>query len=60
MDKNPYPDSEYFKLRKLRQKALRLSDWYKTRWNKLKESFMCMNTEIRRLECHRNKQLPRY
>ena len=38
MDKKPYLDSEYFKLRKLRQKALKLSDWYKTRWNKLKDS----------------------
>jgi len=37
MDKNPYLDSEYFKLRKLRQKALKLSDWHKTRWDKLKD-----------------------
>ncbi|RCV65440.1 Retron-type reverse transcriptase [Methanophagales archaeon] len=32
LDKNPYLDSEYFKLRKLRQKALKLSEWCKTRW----------------------------
>ncbi|RCV64630.1 RNA-directed DNA polymerase, partial [Methanophagales archaeon] len=38
LDKNPYLDSEYFKLRKLRQKALKLSDWCKTRWDKLKDS----------------------
>ena len=38
MDKNPYLDSKYFKLRKLRQKALKLSEWCKTRWNKLKDS----------------------
>ena len=37
MDKNPYLDLEYFKLRKLRQKALKLRDWYKTRWDKLKD-----------------------
>ena len=37
LDKNPYLDFEYFKLRKLRQKALKLSEWYKTRWDKLKD-----------------------
>nr|QNO50074.1 hypothetical protein NEPELPOK_00025 [Methanosarcinales archaeon ANME-2c ERB4] len=37
LDKNPYLDSEYFKLRKLRQKAMKLTDWYKTRWDKLKD-----------------------
>jgi RNA-directed DNA polymerase len=58
LDKNPYIDSEYFKLRKLRQKALKLSDWYKTRWDKPKGWVMCMNIEIRRPECPRNKLLP--
>ncbi len=38
LDKNPYLDSEYFKLRKLRQKALKVTDWCKTRWDKLKDS----------------------
>jgi RNA-directed DNA polymerase len=38
LDKNPYLDSEYFMLRKLRQKALKLTDWCKTRWDKLKDS----------------------
>ena len=38
LDKNPYLDSEYFKLRKLRQKARKLTDWCKTRWDKLKDS----------------------
>ena len=37
LDKNPYLDSEYFKRRKLRQKALKLSDWCKTRWGNLKD-----------------------
>ncbi|MHC1599816.1 MAG: group II intron reverse transcriptase/maturase [Candidatus Methanospirareceae archaeon] len=37
LDKNPYLDSKYFKLRKLRQKALKLSGWYKTRWDKLED-----------------------
>ncbi len=37
LDKNPYLDIEHFKLRKLRQKALELSNWYKTRWDKLKD-----------------------
>ena len=37
LDKNPYLDSEYFKLRKLRQKVLKLSDWHKTMWDKLKD-----------------------
>jgi RNA-directed DNA polymerase len=37
LDKNPYLDFEYFKLRELRQKALKLSEWYKTRWDKLKD-----------------------
>ncbi|KAF5416740.1 MAG: hypothetical protein C5S48_02175 [Candidatus Methanogaster sp.] len=37
LDKNPYLDAECFKLRKLRQKALKLSNWYKTRWDKLKD-----------------------
>jgi RNA-directed DNA polymerase len=36
--KNPYLDSEYFKLRKLRQKTLKLSGRCKTRWDKLKDS----------------------
>ncbi|NQE53279.1 hypothetical protein C5S29_06770 [ANME-1 cluster archaeon GoMg3.2] len=38
LDKNPYLYSEYFKLRKLRQKALKLTVWCKTRWDKLKDS----------------------
>ena len=38
LDKNPYLYSEYFKLRKLRQKALNLTEWCKTRWDKLKAS----------------------
>jgi RNA-directed DNA polymerase len=38
LDKNPYLDSEYFKLRKRRQKALKLTDWCKTRWDKLKDT----------------------
>ena len=37
LDKNPYLYSEYFKLRKLRQKALNLTEWCKTRWDKLKD-----------------------
>ena len=37
LDKNPYLDSEYFELRKLRQKAMKLTEWYKTRWDKLKD-----------------------
>ena len=37
VDKNPYLDLKYFKMRKLRQKALKLNDWYKTRWGKLKD-----------------------
>jgi RNA-directed DNA polymerase len=38
LDKKPYLDSEYFKLRKLRQKALKMTDRCKTRWDKLKAS----------------------
>lgn len=38
LDKNPYLDSEYFKLRKLRQKAQKMTDRCKTRWDKLKDS----------------------
>jgi RNA-directed DNA polymerase len=62
LDKNPYLDSEYFKLRKLRQKALKLSGWYKTRWDKPKGRVMCRNAGIIRSECHRNrnKLLPGY
>jgi len=37
LDKNPYLDIEYFKLRKFRQQALKLSGWYKTRWDKLQD-----------------------
>ncbi len=37
LDKNPYLDIEYFKLRKLRQQALKLTGWYKTRWAKLQD-----------------------
>ena len=37
LDKNPYLDSKYFELRKLRQKAMNLTEWYKTRWDKLKD-----------------------
>ena len=37
LDKNPYLDLKYFELRKLRQKALKLNAWYKTRWDKLKD-----------------------
>ncbi|KAF5416113.1 MAG: hypothetical protein C5S49_05100 [Candidatus Methanogaster sp.] len=37
LDKNPYLDSEYFELRKLRQNAMKLTEWYKTRWGKLKD-----------------------
>jgi len=37
LDKNPYLDLKYFKLRKLRQKALKLNAWYKTRWDKRKD-----------------------
>jgi RNA-directed DNA polymerase len=60
MDKNPYLDLEYFKLRKLRQKALKLRNWCKTRWDKPKGWVMCMNAGIKWLEYHRNgnKQLP--
>ena len=36
--KNPYLDSVYFKQRKLRQKALKMSGRCKTRWDKLKDS----------------------
>ena len=51
-----------FKVRKLRQKALKLSGWYKTRWDKPKGWVMRMNVGIIRSECHRNgnKQLPGY
>jgi len=38
LDKNPYLDSEYFKLRKPRQKAQKMTDRCKTRWDKLKDS----------------------
>jgi RNA-directed DNA polymerase len=38
LDKNPYLDLEYFKLRKLRLKALKMTERCKTRWDKLKES----------------------
>jgi RNA-directed DNA polymerase len=38
LDKKPYLDSEYFKLRKLRQNALKMTDRCKTRWDKLKDS----------------------
>ena len=37
LDKNPYLDIEYFKLRKFRQQALKLTEWYKTRWDKLQD-----------------------
>ena len=37
LDKNPYLDIEYFKLRKFRQQALKLTGWYKTRWDKLQD-----------------------
>ncbi len=37
LDKNPYLDTEYFKLRKFRQQALKLTGWYKTRWDKLQD-----------------------
>jgi RNA-directed DNA polymerase len=38
LDRNPYLDFEYFKLRKLRQKALKLTERCMTRWDKLKVS----------------------
>ena len=28
---------KYFKLRKFRQQALKLTEWYKTRWDKLQD-----------------------
>jgi RNA-directed DNA polymerase len=37
LDKNPYLDPGYFKLRKFRQKALKLSEWCRTRWDTLKD-----------------------
>ena len=37
LDKNPYLDIEYFKLRKFRPQALKLTEWYKTRWDKLQD-----------------------
>jgi hypothetical protein len=37
LDKNPYLDIEYFKLRKFRQHALKLTGWYKTSWDKLQD-----------------------
>ena len=37
LDKNPYLDSEYFELSKLRPKAMKLTGWYKTRWDMLKD-----------------------
>jgi len=37
LDKNPYLDIEYFKPRKFRQQALKLTEWYKTRWDKLQD-----------------------
>ena len=46
LDKNPYLDLKYFKPGKLRQKALKLSNWYKTRWDKPKGWTMRMNTGI--------------
>jgi len=62
LDKNPCLDSEYFELRKLRQKALNLIGWYKTRWATPKYWVMRMNTGIILLKFHRNenKMLPGY
>ena len=37
VDKNPYLDTEYFELRKFRQRGLKLTRWYKTRWDKLQD-----------------------
>ena len=52
----------YFELKKLRQKVLKLSGWYKKRWDKPKGWVIHMNAGIISLKCHRNrnKHLSRY
>ncbi|KAF5417905.1 MAG: hypothetical protein C5S49_02430 [Candidatus Methanogaster sp.] len=53
-------DIGHFKLRRPRRKVLKLSGWYKTRWDKPKGWVMRMNTGIIRPKYHGNKHLPGY